>query len=552
MDRIETTTEATCAKAVVNTLIGHGIDTIYCLPGVQNDWFFNAVHDAGNALRAIHTRHEQGAAYMALGAALATGRPAAYSVVPGPGVLNTAAALATAYSTNAPVFCLTGQIHSRMIGRGTGQLHEIPDQLGILERLTKHAVRALDPGDAARLLAVAFQSMVSGRQRPVSLEIPPDILAAKGAFAAHPKLAPLPPPALDAGALTAAASLLAKAERPMIVVGGGALDAADWVKALAERLQAPVLSYRMGRGVLDDRHPLAITLPLGHRLWRDCDVVLAIGTRTHTTVGNWGADDKFKVIRVEIDPDDLETIREPDVALVGRAADVLPRLAAEVDLAAPKRPSRSEEMRALKDQVARELAAALDPQVRFLAAIRAAMGEDGILVEELTQVGYVARVAFPVYRPRTFISSGYQGTLGWGYAVALGVKDARPEAPVVSITGDGGFMFNVQEIATAIRHGIAAVCVVFNDGAYGNVKRMQQELYGNRVIATDLANPDFVALARSFGAAGYRAHTPDELRTTLVEALARNEPAIIDVPCGEMPGPWPYLQLPRIRGVRPK
>ncbi len=551
MGRMEATTDSTCAKSVVDTLIGHGIGTIYCLPGVQNDWFFNAVHDAGNKLRAVHTRHEQGAAYMALGAALATGKPAAYSVVPGPGVLNTATALATAYSTNAPVLCLTGQIHSKLIGRGTGQLHEIPDQLGILARLTKHAARSVDPADAARQLALAFQAMASGRPRPVSLEIPPDTLAAKGAFAAHPPLEPMPLPALDAGALSAAASLLAKAERPIIAVGGGALDAGRWVKALAERLQAPVLSYRMGRGVLDDRHPLAITLPLGHRLWPDCDVVLAIGTRTQTTIGNWGADDKLKVIRVEIDADDLKTIREPDVALVGRAEDVLPRLAQEVDLAAPKRPSRTEEMRALKAQAARELAA-LDPQIPFLAAIRDAMGESGILVEELTQVGYVSRVAFPVYRPRTFISSGYQGTLGWGYPTALGVKDALPEAPVVSITGDGGFMFNVQEVSTAIKHRIPIVCVIFNDSAYGNVKRMQQQDYGNRVVATDLANPDFVALAKSFGAAGYRARTPDELRTTLAAALALGEPALIDVPVAEMPSPWPYLQLKRIRGAKPK
>lgn len=551
MDKIETTTETTCAKAVVDTLIGHGIDTIYCVPGIQNDWFFNAVHDAGNALRAVHTRHEQGAAYMALGAALATGRPAAYSVVPGPGVLNTTAALATAYSTNARVLCLTGQIHSRMIGRGYGVLHEIPDQLGILERLTKHAARSTDPSDAARQLALAFQAMNSLRPRPVSLEIAPDTLAAKGTFPAHPVLEVPSPPMPDAGTISAAASLLAKAERPMIQVGGGAIAAAPWVKTLAERVQAPVVSYRMGRGVLDDRHPLAITVPHGHRLWPDCDLLLAIGTRMQSTIGTWGADDKLKVIRVEIDAKEMNTIREPDVALVGRAEDVLPRLAAEVDMAAPRRASRSDEMRALKAQVARELAV-LDPQIPYLAAIRDALGEDGILVEELTQVGYVARAAYPVYRPRTYISSGYQGTLGWGYPVGLGVKDALPSAPVVSINGDGGFMFNVQELSTAIRHRIPAVCVVFNDGAYGNVKRMQQEDYGNRVIATDLTNPDFVAMARSFGAAAYRAETPAALRTTLATALGRNEPSLIEVPCGPMPSPWPLIQLPRIRGLKPR
>ena len=195
--------------------------------------------------------------------------------------------------------------------------------------------------------------------------------------------------------------------------------------------------------------------------------------------------------------------------------------------------------------------AKLQPQLAYLEAIRAELPEDGVYVDDLTQVSYVSRLAFPVYQPRTFITPGYQGTLGWGLAAALGVKAARPDAAVVAVIGDGGFMFNVQELATAVQHGLATVTIVFADGAFGNVRRTQKSQLGNRLIATDLANPDFVKLAESFGAAGYRATSPEQLRLALHDALALDGPSVIEVPCGEMPSPWEFVLLPRVRGRGP-
>jgi len=538
----------TCGNAVVETLLKHGLDTIYCVPGIQNDWFFNAVHDAGDAVRTVHTRHEQGAAYMALGAAMATGKPQVYSVVPGPGVLNTTAALATAYSSNSPVLCLTGQIASRALGKKFGLLHEIPDQLGILERLTKKAVRASKPEDAASVLADAISTMTTGRPRPVSVEIPPDILAAKGDFAAAGPLAPQSELEPDSGAIAEAARLIAAAKQPLIVVGGGAVNAAADVKRLAEAIEAPVYSFRMGRGTLDERHALAVTTPAAQAYWKTCDLVIGIGGRLQAPVQSWGTDENMKFVRIDVDPEQLELIKKADVGLLGRAETILPKLCDEVERIGLAKPNRLQSIVAMKAEAARDMAY-LEPQLSYLNAIRDALGEDGILVDELTQVGYVSRFGYPVYHPRTFISSGYQGTLGWGYAAALGVQHARPGTPVVSISGDGGFMFNVQEIATAVRHNIPLVAVVFNDNAYGNVRRMQQELYGNRVIATDLANPDFVALARSFGIDGHKAHDPASLRTTLVKALAAGRPSLIEVPVGTMPDPFKYIMAPRIRGA---
>jgi acetolactate synthase I/II/III large subunit len=535
--------------AVVRSILAHGVSTIYALPGVQSDHLFNAMFDAGDALTVVHTRHEQGAAYMALGAALATGKPAAYSVVPGPGFLNSTAALATAYSTGAHVLALIGQIPSHAIGKGHGYLHEIPDQLGILSSLTKSAERVATPKDAPGVIARAFKELRSGRPRPVGVEVPPDMLQARAEVELTAPLTLDPPAALDEDAIARAADLLAKAENPLIFVGGGTLNASNEVRALAERLTAPVVAYRRGRGVLDDRHPLAHALPGGNALWRSADVVLAVGTRLQLQLAGWGTDDKMKFVKVDIDPEELARIRTPDVGIAGDAARVLARLAEHLRDLSPMRPDRLARSRALKERIAAELSAAIAPQLAYLGAIRDVLPDDGVFVDELTQVGYCARTAYETRKPRTFISSGYQGTLGWGVATALGVKHALGDVPVIAISGDGGFMFNVQELSTAVRHRIPLVTVVFNDGAYGNVRNMQKSLHGNRLIGTDLANPDFVRLADSFSITGKRATSPEALRKALEQCLAANEPALIEVPVGDMPSPWPFIDLPKVRGV---
>jgi acetolactate synthase-1/2/3 large subunit len=190
----------------------------------------------------------------------------------------------------------------------------------------------------------------------------------------------------------------------------------------------------------------------------------------------------------------------------------------------------------------------LAPQLAFLDAIRAELPEDGIYVDEVTQVGFAARLALPVYKPRTFLSPGYQDNLGWGYATALGAQAARPDVPVLSINGDGGFLYTGNELATAMRHHIPLVAIVFVDGAFGNVRRIQEEQFGNRLIASDLANPDFAKYAESFGAAGRKARGPAELRRALREAFAAREPTLIEVPVGPLPSPWEFIHMPRVRG----
>ncbi|MDE2856248.1 MAG: thiamine pyrophosphate-binding protein [Chloroflexota bacterium] len=539
----------TGGEAVVEALIAQGIDTLFGLPGIQNDWLYNALFDNRDKIKVIHTRHEQGASYMALGYAQATGAPAVFNVVPGPGILNASAGLATAYSLNAKVLCLAGQIDSANIGKGKGDLHEIPQQSEILRGLSKWSDLVLHPADAGRKLAQAFYEMNSGRPRPAALEVPPDILKMRAEVPDNaPIWQPFHPP-VDSGAIETAGKWLGQAKHPMIFVGGGAQGASTEVTQLAIRLQAPVVAYRTGHGVLDSRHYLSLKNPESHEYYKKTDLVLAVGTHMRLPLSRWGSDEDMKVIRIDVDNDAMRRIQKPDLPIVARAEDALPPLLNAVDKFNRKRESRETEMLNLKAKW-REAIAFLEPQNTYLRILREELDEDGIFVDELTQVGYAARISFPVYRPRSFISSGYQGTLGYGFPTALGAKVAKPGAPVLSIAGDGGFMFTVGELATAVQHKIPLVTIVFNNNAYGNVRAMQIRDYDERVIATDLLNPDFVKLAESFGANAFRAETEAELRRALRYGFASDLPTLIDVPIGETPSMDRLRDQGRIRPPR--
>lgn len=533
------------ATALLRGLMDHGIDTIFGLPGGQLDHFFDAMYHERERLRVFCTRHEQGAAYMAFGAARSTGKPAVYTVVPGPGVLNTTAALSTAYACNSPVLCLTGQIPSASIGKGFGELHELPDQLAGLRLLTKWAERITRPADAPQAVAQAFSTMLSGRIRPVALEMPPDIMERQE------EVARIAPTALtvcepDPDAIAAAARVIANARYPMIYVGGGAVDACAEVQELATMLSAPVVSFRSGRGIVPDQHPLGFTLPAGHRIWPKVDVVIGIGSRMMEPLLHWGVDDNLKVVRIDIDPEEIARAGKPDVAVLADAKAALRSLIPAVSSRLSSGARNAEEFASVKAGIAHDIRR-VQPQLDYLTAIRDVLPREGIFCDEITQCGYASWYGFPVSRPREHINCSYQGTLGYGYATALGVKVANPNVPVVSIAGDGGFMFNVQELATAVKYGIALKTIIFNSNSFTNVQRQQREWFGNRLICSDLRNPDFVKLAESFGAAGYRATSAAQLRTVLERALGEPGPAIIEVPVGDMASPWEFIILPQLR-----
>lgn len=529
----------TGGEAIVDSLLRHGIDTVFGLPGVQTYGLFDAFARASNRIRLINARHEQGTAYMALGYACATGRPAAFAVVPGPGVLNTTAALATAWGVNAPVLCLTGQVPGPMIGRGRGQLHELPDQLATLRSLLKWAERIEHPSAAPMLVARAFQEMRSGRPGPVALEMPLDQFSAVAEITPQDPLPLFPAPPPDLEKIAALVKLLDQAKAPMIWVGGGAQHASAEITALAERLGAPVVSFRGGRGIVDDRHPLGLTVASGYRLWRDTDLLVGFGTRLDVPLGRWGArPSALKVARIDIDPAEMRRL-PVDLGIVADAADAARLLAAGVT---PRGGDRAEAIARAKAEAAVAISQ-VQPQMAYLNAIREALPADGIFCDEMTQVGYVSWFGFPFHAPRTLVTSGFSGTLGAGFPTALGVKVAHPDRAVVAVTGDGGFLFGGAELATAVQHGINLVTVLFNNSAYGNVLRDQRRLFDGRDSGSKLHNPDFGMYARSFGVAYWRAADADGLRTAVAQALAARAPALVEVItdiAGEYP-PWAFI-----------
>lgn len=535
--------------ALVASLRRWAIDTVFGLPGVQLDDLFDALQRQSDTVRVIHTRHEQGAAYMALGSALATGKPAVFAVVPGPGVLNATAALATAYACNARVLCLTSTVPSALIDREYGALHEIRDQLGILGRLTKWSARATHAGEIPALVDEAFRQLLTGRPRPVALEVPPDVLSQRTLVSFAADKPALLQPTLDPEAVSAAARLIHESREPLIVVGSGALHANEEVRQLAHLLQAPVVSRQLGRGVLSDRDELAIPAAIGNDLWKEADLVIGIGTRLQQ-LREWGQDPRLKVVRIDVDPAEINRLTSPDAAILADAAAATAALITALrQQGEVGRLSRTESLRALKQSFRASIAATIQPQIAYLDAIRSALPDDGIFVDEMTQVGYAARYALPVYQPRAFISSGYQCTLGYGFATALGAQVAVGRRRVVSVTGDGGFLYNVQELATAVLQRIPLVTIVFNDGNFGNVRRIQQNKFQGRVFASQLHNPDFRRLAEDFGAVGLRAATPDELLQVLRGALATDQPTLIEVPMDidAVASPWKYVHSRRVR-----
>ena len=538
----------TGAEAIIKSVRRYGIDTIFGLPGGQTYHLFDAVYNEGDKLRIFNARHEQGVAYMAYGYARSSGRVGVYTVVPGPGILNTGSALCTAYGGNERVLCLAGQIPSQWIGKGVGFLHEIPDQLGILQRLTKWAERIETPADAPRLVNQAFLEMNTGRPRPVALEMAPDIMGLQEKVELLPPIPDPEPVKADPDMVEAAARLLGKAKWPLIVIGHGCVDAGAELLQVAEALQAPCTTLWSGKGIIDDHHYLSQPYSAGHQLWATADVVLAVGTRLDNPQLQWGLDDDLKIVRIDIDAAQISNIATPEIGIVADAKSALTDLVTALARHNIARKSRKEELAGLKTAMFRKYEKDVGPQMRILKVIREELPEDGFLVDEVTQVGYASWYGFPVYRPRHFIGSGYQGNLGYGYTTALGVQVANPDRKVVVLGGDGGFMYQATEMATAVKYRLNLVNIVFNNHSYGNVQRAQEEEFEGNVIGSDLSNPDFVRFAESFGAPGLRVETTEQLRKALRQAFKETGPVLIEMPSAGMPSPWPYILMPRNRG----
>jgi acetolactate synthase-1/2/3 large subunit len=530
----------TGGQALMRSLYLEGVRVIFGLPGVQLYHALDALNDVPG-IRLITTRHEQATAYMADGYARASGGVGTALMVPGPGLLNASAAISTAYSASSPVLVVSGQIERDLIGADRGILHEVNDQQDCIRPITKYARRMMTAEEAPEAVHEAFRQLTTGRPRPVEIEMPPETMAEQKEVTLI-EAEGYPRPAASDDQVAEAARILAGARRPLIWAGGGVIssEGSEVLVRLAERLQAPVITTAEGKGVIDDRHPLALG---ALRLRNDpvaqdephFDVILGVGSRMAFPM--WL--DGQRVVQIDIDPDELGRNWENTYGVAGDARTVMEqvdaRLAEVIDLGS--RPSFAAETEALR-QRRKESALRPEPQESYLQAVRSAVPEDGILVSGMTQLGYYARAFWPTYEPRTFITSSYSGNLGYAYPTALGAKVAQPDRPVVALCGDGGFLFNSQELATAVQHGINAIAVVFNDNAYGNVLRDQVNQFNGRAVGAELHNPDFVKLAEAYGVRAARAEGPEALESALRDALAADAPSLIEVPVGMMPTPF--------------
>ena len=529
------------AQALVSQLLSEGVDTVFALPGVQIMAAFDALYDARETIRLVQTRHEQATTYMADGYAKVTGKVGVAMVVPGPGALNAGAGLGTAYASSSPVLLISGQIVSDALGKRQGQLHEIEDQLDVFRPITKWSHRVSRVEEIPEAVHEAMRHLKTGRPRPVELEVPPDTLAATGDVdIIEPE--EYKKAAGDPSQLARAARVLADARRPVIIAGGGTIisGASQELVELAEFLQAPIMTTPEAKGVVPSDHHLSIgvnytSLGPAHRVVPESDAVLAVGTRF--LIGGLELTDAQRVIQIDADPTEIGKNHAVEVGIEADAREALRALLRELRSITAPGELRRREIEGYKQAFEDEMRRLAPQQLSMIDAIRSALDDDAIVVSGVTNVGYWSNLALPVAQPRTYVTSSYFGTLGYAFPTALGAKAGNPDRQVVALCGDGGFMFNVQELSTAAKHGLNVVAVVFNNGAYGASLWDQTHRYGERYIGTSLSNPDFGKLAEAFGVVGMKTDA-EGLGASLGEALAASAPVLLEVVVPTMMPPF--------------
>lgn len=525
------TSEINGGQALIESLKREGIRTVFGIPGVGQYEAIDALYSA-REIQYISVRNEQAATYMADGYARASGEIAAALLVPGPGLYNATAGMVTAHVSSSPMLVISG-------ARGASTPDADSDELAIMKRLTKWSGAAFRVADIPGLVQEAGRQLREGTPHPVGLDISPKIFAGVETVELLDP-APVEHRLLPTAPIEEAARLLAGASSPVIWVGAGVQRAGAFsqIVDLAEYLQIPVVTSRQGKGAISDRHPLSLGYaeqkyaPL--RQWlAERDTILAIGTSTDLT-----AYSQQQIIRIDADPAVVEGGSQQRVlGILGDVKIVVEALLTAVTSTVSSREEKKEAVEAEVNSLNRARfgpEGQLHPQWELMIAIRNAMPDDGVFVQGMNQMGYYSRNYYPVFGPRAYITSSTHSTLGCAYPLALGAKVAQPERTVVAISGDGGFLYNAQEMATAVQYDINAVVVVFNDNAYGNVLRAQEEVFDGHVIGTKLYNPDFMKLAKAYGVNGILAEDADALEVALHTAIQKEEPTLIEVPVGPM------------------
>lgn len=517
---------ATCGEVLVSLLEAYEVEIVFGIPGVHTVELYRGL--GASKLRHVTPRHEQGAGFMADGYARTTGKPGVCFIITGPGMTNIATAMAQAFSDSVSMLVISSVNRTHELGSGAGQLHELPSQRNLTAQFTEFSHTLLDAQELPSVLARAFTVFEGRRPAPVHIEIPIDVITTE----LHIPLESWPEisrPGPDPEYIDQAVDLLAKAHRPLLFLGGGAIDASTEVRALAEALHAPVVNTVAAKGIMPGEHELCLDCTMAYRPVRDlikeADVVLAVGTEFSET-DRYGDESPLempgKLIRLDIDPGQLARNHMPAVALQSDAALALRAIGKQLVLQAYSKGAE-------RVAAAKRALQAFNVHKNFLDNLRQVLPEDTIIAGDSTQPVYAGNSFMPVNQPRSWITSttGY-GTLGYGLPAAIGAKLGQPDRPVVAIVGDGGFMFTLPELATAVQESLSLPIIIWNNEGYGEIRDYMQEQQIT-LVGVDLYTPDFSVLAKGFGCPGERARDMPHFRTLVESALAHKGPSIIEV-----------------------
>lgn len=513
--------------AVVESLAAHGVEVLFGIPGTHNLEIYR--HLRGNGVRAVTPRHEQGAGYAAEAFARVTGRPGVVVTTSGPGLTNVMTAAATAYAESQPMLVLSSGLPTGAVGGDLGQLHEAKNPLGAMDQLVRWSRRVSSADEAAAAVAEAFASFTGGRPRPVHIEVPYDVLEDtwSGGVAVAPAQSA---PRCDAAAIRHVAEVLSAAQRPLIIAGGGSVDAHAEVTAVADALDAPVATTVNGKGVVDETHPLSVGASIRLRALQDAaadsDALFVIGSELGDS-DLWGGQIRGRtVIRCDIDADQLNKNCPADHALHGDATETFAALYDALRHEKPAVPGHERAAR-LREACRREAAKDAGPYAEINAAVRAALPDGAVLAGDSSQVTYFGSVHFfDMAAPRHFCYSPGYATLGYGLPAGLGAAIARPDAAVAVLLGDGALMFSVQELVTLTEQRVPVPVIVVDNGGYQEI-REQEEARGIPPVAVELQTPDLAALAVAMGARGVRTTSTADLTGLVHDALGADGPTLI-------------------------
>ena len=539
-------TVANGAEALVSSLAREGVEVVFGIPGVQVMGLVDAFYHQ-DKIRWITVRHEQTAGFMAFGYARSKGKEGVAIVVPGPGALNASAAIGTAYAASTPVLLISGQIETHNLGQNHGVLHEVNDQLDAFRPITKWCHRVSQVDDIPDAVHEAMWQLRNGRPRPVELEIPWNLWQSTSESKAPSigkNIASQPSPQQ----IRDVVQLITSAQRPVIWAGGGIItgDASQALTQLAEQLQAPVISTAEGKGAISAEHPLAMGDPNygTNPVLAGADLILIVGSRFGLYGrGQWAPESHQKVIQIDIDPEEVGRNQTVHLGIVADAHTALEMLLEELP-STTKSTWSADELQQIRSQIINKLREIAPLQLDIIETIRQELDDDDILIPGVTNIGYWSHLAYPVLKPRTYLTTSYFVTLGYAFPTALGAKIANPDRKVVAVCGDGGFLYGLPELATAVQESINVVSLIFADEALGACLRIQQRRFEDRILGTKLQNPDFALLAETFGARGIKLSHLGGLRDGLRDALQENKPTVVEIPVDCLVPPWEVSLTP--------